>query len=231
MLVLGFWQLDRHDQKKDINKKIDARISQTAVDILELDLDSGEGSILKDQEYRKVTVTGFYKQSDSVLVRNRSFDGSPGYWLLTPLDLGTGEFVIINRGWLPVSAEEFSDTNLKKVTIEGIAMETQTASGLQREDSPEGNLSTLGRVDLDRYQKQLDYEILPIFVQITNQEPKQNTNFPIILNLPKFKDGQHLNYAVQWFIFAAIAAFGYPLVIYRSRNKISGESDIPVDYL
>ena len=53
MLVLGFWQLDRHDQKKDINKKIDARISQTAVDILELDLDSGEGSILEDQEYRK----------------------------------------------------------------------------------------------------------------------------------------------------------------------------------
>ncbi|GIR37325.1 MAG: hypothetical protein CM15mP49_27100 [Actinomycetota bacterium] len=39
---------------------------------------------------------------------------------------------------------------------------------------------------------------------------------------------------MQWFIFASIAAIGYPLVLWsysKARGQKRKESDIPVDYL
>ena len=89
-------------------------------------------------------------------------------------------------------------------------------------------------MDLLRYGEQLGYEIFPMYIQLTKQNPDQTDNFPRILDMPKFKERQHLNYAVQWFIFATVAALGYPLVIYRhkkNRDNALGQSDIPIDYL
>ena len=74
-----------------------------------------------------------------------------------------------------------------------------------------------------------------MYIQLTGQNPQQSDGFPKILDLPKFSEGQHLSYAVQWFIFASIAAIGYPLVLwsYSKSKRIRGrkESDIPIDYL
>ena len=37
-----------------------------------------------------------------MLVRNRSYNGSPGYHVLTPLVLPSGDAVIIDRGFVPL---------------------------------------------------------------------------------------------------------------------------------
>ena len=234
MVTLGFWQLSRHSDKKEINNTINDRILENPVNLADLRIDQQTESSLTDIEYRSVQATGLFKHSDSILVRNRPLNGSPGYWLLTPFDLGNGRVVIVNRGWLPIAAEDFRQTNSDQITIEGIIRKTQLASGLQREDSKEGKLASLGRVDLSRYQQQLEYEILPVFIQVINQDPPQSSNFPKMLSIPEFKEGQHLNYAVQWFIFATITIIGYPLVFFRNRRKKDkgfGQSDIPIDYL
>jgi cytochrome oxidase assembly protein ShyY1 len=43
---------------------------------------------------------------------------------------------------------------------------------------------------------------------------------PARLDVPAFTDeGPHLNYAVQWFSFAAIALIGTPLVVMRQRRR------------
>ena len=234
MVILGFWQLDRHSQKIEINEKISSRLVQPSIDLNGFILENTSQIAALEYEYRAITVSGNYKQSDSILVRNRSFKGMPGFWFLTPLELKNGSFVIINRGWIPISAEDYLDSKTSAVEITGFLRKTELAKGLQKTDPEEKDLDSLGRVDLLRYGEQLGYEIFPMYIQLTKQNPDQIDNFPRILDMPKFKERQHLNYAVQWFIFATVAALGYPLVIYRhkkNRDNALGQSDIPIDYL
>ena len=59
-------------------------------------------------------------------------------------------------------------------------------------------------------------------------------NHIFIEEIPNFDDGPHLNYAVQWFCFAAVFAIGYPVVLWRNNKKAGGKnkhSEIPIDYL
>jgi cytochrome oxidase assembly protein ShyY1 len=237
MMTLGFWQLDRHAQKSDINEKISGRQTEKSLGEIELQklLTENLATVGEAYEYRRVTLSGTYQQDDSILVRNRTFNGIPGFWLLTPMKLDNGLFVVINRGWLPISAEGYVDSEIAIFNITGVLRETETAKGLQKADTGQGPLESLGRVDLDRYSVQLGYEIFPFYIQLFDQSPIQKDGFPQVIDRPQFSEGQHLNYAVQWFIFATIATVGYPLVLWRyskGRNtKKRRESDIPIDYL
>ena len=237
MIFLGFWQLDRHSQKSDINERISARLEYEPLGLVDIDkLKSYEITEMeRDFEYRSIAVSGKYIQEDSVLIRNRTYNGVPGFWLLTPLQLSNNQIIVVNRGWLPISAENYIDLNTSAFDLTGILRKAELAKGLQRADSSQGVLESLARPDLARYEDQLGYEIFPLYIQLTGQNPQQSDGFPKILELPKFSEGQHLSYAVQWFIFASIAAIGYPLVLW-SYSKGKGtkkrkESDIPVDYL
>ena len=52
----------------------------------------------------------------------------------------------------------------------------------------------------------------PYYLQLTSQDPPSG-DYPVMVALPAPGDGPHLGYAVQWFIFTAIAVVGYPLVL------------------
>lgn len=236
MVFLGIWQLDRHSEKSNINERISLRLDNEPLALADLDiLRNNDANQIEEYEYRSIALSGQYKQQDSILVRNRTFNGSPGFWLLTPLELPTGEIIIVNRGWVPISAENYVDTNTSMFQVSGVLRKTELAKGLQRADLSDGILKSLARVDLGRYKEQLDYEIFPMYIQLINQTPQQVDGFPKMLDSPKFSEGQHLNYAVQWFIFATIAGLGYPLVLWRYSKgkglKKRKESDIPIDYL
>ena len=42
--------------------------------------------------------------------------------------------------------------------------------------------------------------------------------------LPELTEGPHLNYAIQWFAFATIAAVGYVILV---RREVKGPTDPP----
>tara|TARA_B100000902_G_scaffold292895_1_gene279380 strand:+ start:692 stop:1456 length:765 start_codon:yes stop_codon:yes gene_type:complete len=237
MISLGFWQLDRHSQKSEINEKISMRLDNEPLSLVDIaKLKSYEIIVMEREfEYRSIAVSGKYIQEDSVLVRNRTYNGVPGFWLLTPFQLSNNQIIVVNRGWVPIAAENYIDLNTSIFNLTGILRNTELAKGLQRADAREGVLESLARPDLARYEDQLGYEIFPMYIQLTGQNPQQTDGFPKILDLPKFSEGQHLSYAVQWFIFASIAAVGYPLVLWSysktKDKKKRRESDIPVDYL
>ena len=216
MIFLGFWQLDRHSQKSDINERISARLDNEPLGLVDIDkLKSYEIiEMERDFEYKSIAVSGKYIQKDSILIRNRTFNGVPGFWLLTPFQLSNSQIIVVNRGWLPISAENYIDSNTSAFDLTGILRKTELATGLQRADASEGVLKSLARPDLARYEDQLGYEIFPMYIQLTSQSPQQADGFPQVLDIPKFSEGQHLSYAVQWFIFASIAAIGYPLVLW-----------------
>lgn len=215
LLSLGFWQLRRLDEKQAANDLVEQRAEEEIVPVEDLvgstdPLDVGDGV-----RFRPVSASGEYVVDDTVLVRGRSHDGSPGFWVLTPLDLGEDGAVVVNRGWIPFLEETDGtdvqwDTPAGRVDIEGLA--DQSLSGPQ----PAGDAQvTVRRADLDWYREYVDYDVFPVLIQLLEQDPAQVGDLPIPLDPPELDEGSHLGYAVQWFIFAGIAIVGYPVILRR----------------
>ena len=216
MINLGFWQLRRLEERRDLNALQAERTAAAVVatDALSPEIAAaGVGAV----EYRVVEVTGRYRASDEVAVRNRTLGGLPGVWLLTPLVPTEGPALVVNRGWVPQSS---SDPAARppaavpdgEVTVRGHVRLSEQRAGLGVADPAEGRLTSLARPDIERYAAQLDYAVHPYYLQLTSQDPPPG-DYPVMVALPAPGDGPHLGYAAQWFIFTAIAVVGYPLVL------------------
>ena len=238
MVNLGFWQLRRLDEKRDRNALVEARTEQEQVPVEEL-LAPGDGQEAVDgSRYRTVTATGTYDEGATVEVRNRSLDGTPGAWLVTPLEIeGTGGGPAVRVGvirgfvgFAPDGSLDAAEAPSGEVTVTGLVMDPDRLGG------------TAGR-DLDPLLAEGD--VLPAVVNATASDPPepagadaggdpeagdQGTLVPV--PPPELDEGPHLSYAVQWFIFSTIAVVGYPLVLRRvvaRRGKEAGDTPGAVD--
>jgi surfeit locus 1 family protein len=233
MVNLGLWQLRRLDERKDYNATVESAQQLPAVPITEL-VPAGAGATEVEVDavvYRQVTMRGVYAEDEQVLVRNRSYNGAPGYWVITPLVLDDGDAVAVNRGWVP-----FNTTNVDgpwdefapppgPVSVDGMVRESQVRSGglVGGPTDPEvGELATLSRVDVGRLAQQSQHDLYPFYVDLRSQQPAQG-DLPAILPEPDLGEGNHLSYAGQWFIFAGLLAIIYPLWIRRAARHRSDE--------
>lgn len=240
MIIMGLWQLDRRSSRIDRNAEVTDRIQEPVEPIGALAAVDDPFSVGEGLRYRLATATGTFQAEDEVLVRNRTFNGEPGYWAITPLLLGDGTAVAVNRGWVPRSPgpdepRPDSAPPTGTVTITGMVLETVTAEGIQRDDPDTGVLASLARVDLARLAQQVDYRLLPVQLQMETQSPASIGTLPVVLERPDLDEGPHLSYAVQWLVFTTIAIVGYPLVLRRVAAS-SGQSgrrhrDVPEEYL
>ena len=230
---LGFWQLRRLDERRTYNALVESRQELPTATIEEL-LPEGTASTeeqVDDVTFRPVTMSGTYAPDQEVLIRNRSYDGVPGFWLVTPLRLADGRAVAVNRGWVPFATTspdgpwpDFAPPT-GEVTVDGVVRESQTrGSGLVGGpvDASEGRLSTLSRVDVARLDQQVPEALYPLAVDLRTQTPSQSGDLPLPVPPPELGEGNHLNYAGQWFIFATLTAIVYPLLLRRvARGKAS----------
>lgn len=222
MLRLGFWQLDRLQQKRDHNAAILAALEQPPIP---LPTDNPDPDRLA---YRRVQVRGVFDHTQSMVWRNQQYDGTYGLHLLTPLRI-SGQAVLIDRGWLPPALAEpdkrAAYERAGEVMIEGIARRSQPRPNhpLAGKDLPlpgESRIDAWLRVDIDRMQEQLPYPMLPLFIQQTSAPDADPQAFPRPAAPTDLDEGPHLSYALQWFTFSAILVIVYGLLI---RQEIKQE--------
>lgn len=237
MVWAGFWQLSRLDERRAANRDVLAAQAEppaTLGEVLPAGVDATPAEVDAVQ-YRTVVATGTYRVDEQVLVQNRTFDGAPGYWVLTPLDLGDGTGLVVNRGWVPfeVLPEGPWDTFAPPegtVTVQGLVREPQVRStgGIVASptDDAEGVLRTLARVDVGRLDQQVAVDLLPLYLDLRLQDPTQSAGLPVPVSEPELDEGPHLGYAGQWFIFATLTVLVYPLLLRRvARNRAAEAPD------
>lgn len=231
MMSAGFWQLRRLDERKARNAELAARLAEPEVPVAAL-VPPGDAPVIAGEvEDRRVTVTGRYGGDEQVLVRGRSLDDAPGSWIVAPLELDDGRVVAVNRGWIRndgrfTAVPEEYETPDGGVTLTGITHATQERGSLGATDPPDGVLTSLARVDLERYDQQVDGELLPVWVQLIEPEAGAPDPAPQLLDPPVTDDkGSHLSYAAQWFIFATIALVGYPMILRKVARERAGDAD------
>jgi surfeit locus 1 family protein len=240
MLLLGFWQLRRLDEKRSYAALVEDRQAQPAGDVLRVvPVDAAVGTAEVDGVlYRTVTASGTYADDDTVVVENRSFNGASGGWVLTPLRLGDGTAVVVNRGFIGFDREgviSAPPAPTGVVRIEGLVFPSQVRGSFGPRDPESGDLEVLARVDLDRFDQQVDDDLLPAYIQLVRSTPPEDpvaAGSPTLVPLgtPEPDEGPHLAYAVQWFIFTTIAAGGYVLLLRRvARDQATEEAGAAAD--
>ena len=235
MISLGFWQLGRLDERKSANAIITSAMDRQP-EPLSTVLPAGASSTseqVKAAEYQPVYVSGVYRADEQVLVNNRTNNGSPGYWVVTPLVLADGTAVAINRGWIPFSYTEdgsWDDFAPPKgtVVVQGLLRQSQVreTNGLvsSPKDPEAGTLRTLARLDVGRLAQQIDERLIPGYISLRAQDPPQ-VDLPVPVPLPELSQGPHLGYAMQWFAFSLLTIIVYPLLLrrYARRRQMDGE--------
>lgn len=217
--MAGFWQLDRLDQRRTDNESIEQRSAQPAVSLDELLTPGIDIDLIAN---RPVVVTGTYL-ADQVVLFNRSQNGGAVDNVLTPLALDDGRTLLVNRGAIPVGATPPAPPAVE-VRVLGRVRPSEVRSRGGLTDPDQEVVAEIRRVDIDKIAPQLPGEVVPIYIELINAQPEVAATDPEPLIAPVLSEGNHLSYAVQWFIFAVCVAAGWVLAVRRSLRVNAARS-------
>ncbi|GIV78384.1 MAG: SURF1-like protein [Litorilinea sp.] len=220
LIRLGFWQLDRLEQRRAFNAMVAERWKQEPYDLAHNPLPAD----LQELEYRRVEVEGeFDYERQLVLVSQTRSDGAPGVILVTPLVFEDGRAVLVARGWIPsdLAAPEnwpqFQEPPGQPVI--GLIQESQMLPNGEAPPIPDSPQTEWFRINIDAIQPQMPYQLLPVFILQLPEEGRPYDALPYREEPLRLDEGSHLSYAIQWFTFAAILAFGYLQFIQHQERR------------
>lgn len=215
MVNLALWQLRRLHERRAMNAEIVAAMHEDPADA------TAPGPI---RQWRTLTATGSYDESEQVLIRNRSYQGQPGFHVVTPLKLADGRALLVNRGWIPLAEDGSTPTPPAppsgEVVVTGRARESQRRGAFfSPRDPPDGTLRQLYRVDVSRIAQQTPYPVISDYVELLTTNPAATSRQPVLIPAPELDEGPHLSYAFQWVFFSGCAVAGWILVVRRTVKQ------------
>ncbi|WP_308121344.1 SURF1 family cytochrome oxidase biogenesis protein [Paractinoplanes bogorensis] len=228
MVMLGNWQLRRYEERTAINDRIDAADSVAAVPLTsKLSRPTTPGaageSPGKALAWTKVTVSGRYDPAHEIQARGRTVDGDVGFEIVTPLVLDDGSAVLVDRGWVPApeggatAAPVVPPAPTGPVTVVGqIHLSESRPAPIEHRN---GRLDTR-RISLSKLAPEMPYPVYGAYVLLTEQTPAADAAFTQI-PIDHEDSWQNGGYAVQWWLFAAMALGAY---VYYARKEARGES-------
>ena len=167
--------------------------------------------------FRRAHVTGTPDYDHELVYASRSYRGSPGVNILTPIHVaGRDTAVIVDRGW--VYAPDGETVDLAKwreqdSVFSGYIEEFPSAAGSMSAD----HAGVVMRLGYAAVRKTLPFPISPVYVVMLGDSVIAPDRLARLAP-PPLDEGPHLNYAIQWFAFAAIALVGAGVVI-RQRGE------------
>ena len=223
-LLLARWQWHRLHEREAYNRLVDTNTNAAAVTPDEL-LAPGRPLDRADR-WRTVAVTGRYDDGQVLLVRKRTQDGQPGFYVMTPMRDRTGAALWFNRGWIPVAATatqapEVPPTPAGTVTVVGRMRVGESSSRANPADLPEGQID---RIDVDRISADLGYPAYGGYAEVISETPATVPS-PAPVAAPDLGNGPHLSYAVQWVTFAIVAVVGWYVLVRKEVERLAEERE------
>ena len=220
---LSNWQLARSKEAAAANALVTANFDQSPVPLAD-ELPT-LGAYSPKQEWKRVTVTGTYERDKQLLVRNRPFNGSPGFEVLTPLRTADGSLFIVDRGWVPTGNTTDSPDHVPAAPAGTVTVVARLKAS---EPAIAGRTATgdqVGTIQLSVVKEKLGGADVytGAYGLLASEDPAPATApTPTVTSPPTQDEGLHWSYMIQWIIFALIGFFGlgYALITeYRKRNS------------
>jgi surfeit locus 1 family protein len=221
---LGFWQLDRLEQRRAYNAALQAAMAQPPLVLDEATF----AAVARDPDgylYRRVRVAGIYRPELGLVLRGRSLEGRPGVNAVSGLALAGGGTVLVDRGWVPSTDGATVEPSVVRAAgpaaVDGILQPlARTAdAGTPAPVAVGGDtLRTYRRLDAAEAGRLAGDAVLPLYVRaLPGGDAAAGPPHPPAL--AELGEGSHLGYAVQWFSFAAIAITGLLVLLLRPSGR------------
>lgn len=208
---LGFWQLDRLEQRRAFNAFLRQRIAAPPVRFSGLPADTAKA------RFRNVSLAGTYDYANEIVLTSRTRRGSPGVNIITPLRATGDTAVLVNRGW--VYAPDGMTVDLARWR-EGASLNgtghVETFSAARKGQAKSATHPNAYRwLDRELLSQRLSYPLAPYYVVLAAGPSGESPNVPPRLDPPSLDEGPHRSYAIQWFSFATISIIGMFLLTRR----------------
>jgi len=206
LVRLGFWQLEREQEKLMLQSLYDSRQSAEVVSLSSLDETS-------DLQYLPVKLQGNFDNEHNFLLDNKIFEGQVGFEVLTPFYTSEGLLVMVNRGWIAQNEYREILPQLKEVSgeieLQGkvyVPLGEQFMLGV--EDQKSNWPRVIQSLDIENmiatYNPGAEY--FSYSVRLDALQPGVYVrNWPVISTSPE----KHRGYAIQWFTMATVLLLLY----------------------
>ena len=214
LISLGFWQLDRADEKRAIEDKIAIANSANVELVVSTEL-------LKDKEYYHVRLQGSYVDDKQFIYDNQIVDQVSGYYVLTPFVLsGDSKTVLINRGFIAWNGRR---DKLADIDVEGEITEikVQISKPVKRMELKASEITgefpvLIQALDLDAMSAIASIDFVSVVGLLS---PESSNGFVRRWEPYTGSIERHIGYAIQWFLMALVLAFiGIRLALKQRRN-------------
>ena len=214
---MGEWQLDRLAQRKERNATTIAN-EQSPVQPYEQVFSH---PITDADQWQRVEARGTFDADHQFVVRYRSNGDLEGYEVVAPLRTTSG-VVLVDRGFIPVQrGTQIPSTApappLGEVIVVGHVRRNE--KGRRAAITPVDNQMRL--INSDAIATTLPYPVDSGYIGLLTVQPEQQGGFQPI-PLPELSEGPHFWYAVQWFMFTAVAVAGI-VVFIRTDLRVRRE--------
>lgn len=219
-IALGTWQVQRLAWKQDLIARVEKRLSAPPVPAPSAD--RWERITRADDEYRRVVVHGAFDHSREVLVGASTVLGT-GYWVLTPLRSRDGNWVMVNRGFVPPEYKaRVSRTATEaqgEVEVTGLLRLPEPGGSLLRKNDPVAGRWYSRDVEAIGRTQKLEGPLAPYFIDEADTRPSPTTEtWPRGgLTVVRFPNS-HLSYALTWYAMAGMTA-GISFWLWRERRR------------
>ena len=214
---LGLWQSDRAQQKLNILQLYESRLESPPITV---------GASLESApliEYRQVKASGQWDPDHEFYLDNRVLNGRAGFDVITPLKFkGARTAVLVNRGWIPASADRSISPHTKRLEgetlISGTAVIPPEDAFMLKPEPPlsDGWQTVWQTLDLARFESGVDYRIQGFVIRLHENHadgferawaPPQNEWIY-----------RHKAYAFQWYALCAALLVIYFLFAFRPQK-------------
>ena len=214
LVSLGFWQLDRAEEKRAIETSIkDA--NSGVVELIE------STDTLEDKEYYAVRIQGQYLNDKQFIYDNQIVDQAAGYYVLTPFELkGQTKAILVNRGFIPWNgrrdkfADIFVDSDPREIKV-------QISKPITRIELKSSELDSefpvlVQAIDIDALIGLSGIELTSVvgFLDASSSDGYVRKWEPYTGSIEK-----HIGYAIQWFLMALVLAIIGIRIGLKQRKK------------
>ncbi len=224
---LGFWQISRLHEKQAMNAALARALTLPPVRVTDagVPIDSVRG--------RRIAIDGTYDERRQFLLASHLHDGAPGVSVVTPLVLDDGRAVLVERGWLPAgdasTAHPERTPEPGRRTVSGIAepaLRGRRGPAPARIPADSASLWSMRWIDADSIGARVPYALAGFYVR---QLPGDGVSGTPLRTVPAPRDeSMHVNYAIQWFLFAVILVVGSGVLLWKKRYGTPGEPVPPI---
>lgn len=206
---LGTWQLQRLEWKQDLLEKIESRDETTFLTLRASDM-------TPENEFFKGEIKGTFLFNNEIKLQARTFDGTPGVHVITPLQLNDNKTLLVNRGWAPLDYEGAAKAT-KPVHVTGMVRKITKPNIFVPPNAPaQSNWYSINLEEIAEAKTLKN--ILPVMLyEIDLTEGSHGIHYPDPNALEIHLNNNHRQYAFFWFLLAGILLVIYALRFLRKQ--------------